>query len=62
MVGDNACKLDMPETMRIQPVVNVSQVKKYRGSLQRPLPIKIDGEEEFEVEEILDHRRSGTGY
>ena len=25
-------------------------------------PIEIDGEEEYEVENILDHRRSGRGY
>ena len=34
----------------------------YHGSLQRPPPIEIDGEEEYEVEDILDHRRSGRGY
>ena len=62
MTGDNACKLELPEAMKIHPVVNVSQVKKYRGSLHRPPPIEIDGEEEYEVEDILDHRRSGRGY
>ena len=48
--------------MRIHPVVNVSQVKKYHGSLQRPPPIKIDEEEEYEVENIPEYRRSGRGY
>ena len=62
MVGDNACELELPEAMKIHPVVNVSQVKKYHGSLQRPPPKEIDGEEEYEVEDILDHRRSGRGY
>ena len=62
IVGDNACELELPEAMKIHPVVNVSQVKKYHGSLQRPPPIEIDGEEEYEVEDILDHRRSGRGY
>ena len=33
MVGENDCKLKLPETMKIHPVVNVSQVKKYHGSL-----------------------------
>ena len=33
MVGENACELEMPETMKIHPVVNVSQVKKYHSSL-----------------------------
>ena len=27
MIGDNACELELPETMKIHPVVNVSQVK-----------------------------------
>ena len=62
MVGDNACELELPEAMKIHPVVNVSQVEKYHGSLQRPPPIEIDGEEEYEVEDILDHRKSGRGY
>ena len=62
MVGENACKLEMSEAMRIHPVVNVSQVKKYYGSLQNPHPIKIDGEEDYEVKNILDHRRLGRGY
>ena len=43
MVGDNACELELPEAMKIHPVVNISQVKKYHGSLQRPPPIEIDG-------------------
>ena len=43
MVVDNACELELPEAMKIHPVVNVSQVKKYHGSLQRPPPIEIDG-------------------
>ena len=61
MVGDNACKLELPEAMKIHLVVNVSQVKKYHDSLQRPPPIEIDGEEEYEVEDIWGHR-SGRGY
>ena len=62
MVGNNACELELPEAMKIHPVVNVSQVKKYHDSLQRPTPIDIDGEEEYEIEDILDHRRSGRDY
>ena len=62
MVGDNVCELELPESMIIHPVGNVSQVKKYHSSFQRLPPIEIDGEEEYEVEGILDHRRSGRGY
>ena len=62
MVGENACELELPEAMKIYPVVNVSQVKKYHSSLQRPAPIEIDGKEQYKVEDILDHRRSGRGF
>ena len=48
--------------MKIHPVVNVSLVKKYHDLLQRPPPIDIDGEEEYEIEGILDYRRSCRGY
>ena len=47
--------------MRIHPVVNLSQVKKHHGSLQRPPPIEIGGEEAYEVKNILDLRRSCRG-
>ena len=57
MVGHNACKLELPEAMKMHPVVNLRQVKKYHSFLQRPPSIKIDGEEEYEVEGILNHRR-----
>ena len=50
MVGDNACKLEMPEAIKIHPVVNVSQVNKYHGSLQRPPHTEINWEEEYEIE------------
>ena len=62
LTGKNACELELPEAMKIHPVVNVSQVKKYHDSLQRPPPIEIDREEEYEVKDVLDHRRSGRGY
>ena len=54
MVRDNACKLKLPESLSIQPLVNVSQLKKYHCRLQRPLPIEVDGEEEHVVHGILD--------
>ena len=40
MVGDNACELGLSEAMKIYLVVNVSQIKKYHGSLQSPAPIE----------------------
>lgn len=49
MVGTNAVRLSLPAAMRVHPVFNVSLVKLYRGDAQRPPPIEVDGQEEFEV-------------
>ncbi|KIO00939.1 hypothetical protein M404DRAFT_71284, partial [Pisolithus tinctorius Marx 270] len=51
----NAVELKLPKTLRIHPVVNVSQVKPYKGPLEgqavtRPgLVVGHEGDEEFEV-------------
>jgi hypothetical protein len=57
-IGKGAYRLQLPDTMKIHPVFHVSLLKTFRsnGSVQPPDPIIIDGEEEFEVERILDHR------
>ena len=60
--GRQCLQAALPEAMKMHPVVNVDQVKKYHGSLQRPPPIEIDGQEEYEVNNILGNRRSGRGY
>ena len=43
LVGSNACRLDLPPTMRVHPVFNVQLLKIYSGSLQRPAPIEVEG-------------------
>ncbi|KIK22665.1 hypothetical protein PISMIDRAFT_36425, partial [Pisolithus microcarpus 441] len=55
-VKPNAVELRLPKTLRIHPVVNVSQVKPYRGPLEgqkvtHPGPVVgvEDWDEEFEV-------------
>ena len=58
IVGSNAAKLELPPSMGVHPVFNVSLLKHYRGNHTRPGPIEIDGQEEYEVEQILSHRRS----
>ncbi|KIO01851.1 hypothetical protein M404DRAFT_77795, partial [Pisolithus tinctorius Marx 270] len=51
----NAVELKLPKTLKIHPVVNVSQVKPYKGPLEgqtvtRPGPVVgHEGDEEFEV-------------
>jgi hypothetical protein len=57
-----AYKLELPATMRIHPTFHVSLLTKYTPNVipgrtqPEPPPIIVDGQEEFEVEKILDSR------
>ena len=61
VVNDNAYRLDLPSSFhRIHPVINVSQLKCYCGTtVSLPDPVVIDGLDEYEVAQILEHRRVG---
>ena len=59
IVSSNAVELELPDAIKIYPVVNVSRICKYVGQVEgqkreQPAPVIIDGEEEWEVEEILN--------
>jgi len=61
IVSSNAIELELPKSIRIHPVVNVSRVWLYKPQVegQKKIPPKlviIKGEEEFEVEKILNKR------
>jgi len=61
-ISELSYKLDLPQSMRIHPVVHVSCLEPYyEDSFSRtqvpPPPIIINDEEEYEVEEILDRRK-----
>ena len=62
-VGSHAYQLELPETVRIHNVFHVSLLSlanedPYPGQrLPPPPPIEVDGEEEYEVDEILDSKR-----
>lgn len=62
-IGQRAYRLKLPHTMKIHNVFHVSMLEKYNPDLfdRAPIPlppvVTAEGEEEWEVEEILD---SGT--
>jgi hypothetical protein len=63
-IGEVAYKLELPKNMRCHPVFHVSLLKAWNPSSRYqppPPPLVIDGEYEYEVQEILDHRGSVPG-
>jgi len=64
-IGPLAYRLDLPDSMQTHNVWHVTYLKAYKTDGRKPhppLPEIIDGELEFEVDCILDHRtrRRGT--
>jgi len=62
IISSNAIELDLPSSIRIHPVINVSRIRKYRDQVRGqkvmpPPPIEIQGEMEYEVEKILSKRK-----
>ena len=62
-IGSHAYWLELHETFRIHNIFHVSLLSlanedSYSGQhLPPPLPIEVDGEEEYEVDEILDSKQ-----
>jgi len=62
VVSTNAIELELPLTIKIYPVVNISRVQLYKPQIkgQRAVPLQsvaIDREKEYEVEKILNKRK-----
>ena len=62
IISSNAIELDLPSSIRIHPVVNVSRIRRYRDQVRGqkvtpPPPVEIQGEMEYEVEKILSKRK-----
>jgi len=61
IISSNVIELELPKSIKIHPVVNVSRIQLYKPQVERqkkipPKPVIIKGEEEFEVEKILNKR------
>ena len=66
LVGNNAVELKLPQSMKIHPVVNISQIKPYKKRfpgqpLQKPGPVTVteDCDVEYEVDYIVDSHWKG---
>jgi len=62
IVSLNAVKLELPSTVKIHLVVNVSRIQRYMGQVEgqkkeQLAPVIIKGKEEWEVERILNKRK-----
>ena len=62
VILNNAVELKLPRTIKIHPIVNVSRIRRYReqvqGQKKQPaLPVIIEGEEEYEIEKIINKRK-----
>jgi len=62
IISSNAVELDLPTIVKIHPVVNVSRICKYTSQvkgqkMETPQPVVTKGEEEWEVEKILNKRK-----
>jgi len=61
IISSNVIELDLPKSIKIHPIVNVSRVRLYTSQVKGqkkvpPKPVIIEGEEEFEVEKIINKR------
>ena len=61
IVSENAVELELPASLRVHLVVNVRRLVKYREQVegQKKIllpPVKVAGEKEYEVEEILERQ------
>lgn len=59
-----AYKLELPPNLKMHDVFHVSLIKRYvdgHRTTTSPPPLDVDGELEFEVDSIIDHRDTFAG-
>jgi len=62
VISSNAVKLQLPSSMRIHLIVNVSQIVQYKKQVkgqkkEEGKPIEVEGVKEWEVEKILNKKK-----
>ena len=62
IISTNEIELELPSTIKIHPVVNISRVYIYRDQVEGqrkewPLLVVIKEEEEYKVEKILNKKK-----
>ena len=62
IISSNAIELELPSTVRIYLVVNVSRVQKYKSQVEEqkkktPQPVVTEEKEEWEVKNIMNKRK-----
>ena len=62
IISSNIVELELPITVKIDPVVNISRIKWYIDQVdgqrkEAPQPVIIEGEKEWKVKKILNKRR-----
>jgi len=62
VVSSNAVKLRLPSSMRIHPVVNISQIVRYKEQVkgqkkEKGKLVEVEGVKEWEVEKILNKKK-----
>jgi len=62
IVSPNVVELELPNTIKIHLVVNISKIRMYLNQVpgqktKVPKPVIIEGEEEWEVEKVLNKRK-----